>query len=65
MAAATCVLVAMIILSGSRTGWVAIVVVSTLGGSALLLAKKTSELKLWVASFVVGALGDLALQPNR
>ena len=61
VAAATCVLVAMIILSGSRTGWVAIVVVSTLGGSALLLAKKTSELKLWVASFVVGALVAILL----
>lgn len=49
-------MIAMIILSGSRTGWVSLGVVGMLGGMALGAAKKNHGLKKWVVSLASGTL---------
>ena len=50
------VIVAMVILSGSRTGWMAVICVALMGGTALLMAKQQRNLILWTASLGLGVL---------
>jgi len=55
-AAAAAFMVATVILSGSRSGWIGIVGVGLLGGTALLMSKQHRRMGLWTASLAVGVL---------